>query len=117
MRNLVLVILVVLALLAVNSLYVVQESQVGVRFQFGRIVEDNIEPGLHAKLPFVQQVKLFDRRVLTLDAAPERYLTGEKKDVSIDFFAKWRIRDVRRYYTATGGNEDVALQRDRKSVV
>jgi membrane protease subunit HflC len=111
MRNLILVLVVVAALLAINSVYVVQESQVGVRFQFGRIVEDNIQPGLHFKLPFVQQVRLFDRRVLTLDAAPERYLTGEKKDVSIDFFAKWRIEDVRRYYTATGGNQEVALAR------
>lgn len=111
MRNLVLVVIVVLALLLANSVYVVQESQVGVRFQFGRMVEDNIQPGLHFKLPFAQQVRMFDRRVLTLDAAPERYLTGEKKDVSIDFFAKWRIEDVRRYYTATGGSEDVALAR------
>ena len=111
MRNLVLVIVVVLALLLANSAYVVREGQVGVRFQFGRIVETDIQPGLHFKLPFVQQVRAFDRRILTLDAAPERYLTGEKKDVSVDFFAKWRIADVRRFYTATGGDETLALAR------
>lgn len=111
MRNLVLVLVVVLGLLAVNSVYVVNEHQVGVLFQFGRIVRTDIAPGLHLKLPMVQQVRVFDRRILTLDAAPERYLTGEKKDVSVDFFAKWRISDVRRFYTATGGDEMTALAR------
>ena len=111
MRNLGIVALIVVALLLVNSVYIVNEAQVGVQFQFGRIVRTDIPPGLHLKLPFVQQVRTFDRRILTLDAEPERYLTGEKKDVSVDFFAKWRIDDVRRFYTATGGDEMTALAR------
>lgn len=111
MRNAIAVVLVVIGLLLVSALYVVNQKQVGVLFQFGRIVRTDIAPGLHVKLPLVQQVRVFDRRILTLDAPPERYLTGEKKDVSVDFFAKWRISDVRRFYTATGGDEETAIAR------
>lgn len=97
--------------LAMDSVYEVQESQVAVRFQIGRIVETDILPGIHFKLPLVQNVLKFDRRILSLDGQPERYLTSEKKDVNVDFFVKWRIEDVRRYYQATAGNEINAQQR------
>lgn len=92
-------------LLIGGSAYVVDEGEVGVLFQFGRIVRSDIAPGLHFKLPLVQSVLRFDRRLYTLDAEPDRYMTQEKKDVSVDYFAKWRIKDVRRYYTATLGIE------------
>ncbi|GIX35388.1 MAG: protein HflC [Lysobacteraceae bacterium] len=105
MRSALPIVLVVLAFLAMDSVYQVQESQVAVRFQLGRIVETDIQPGFHVKLPLLQNVLKFDRRVLSLDGQPERYLTSEKKDVNVDFFVKWRIEDVRRYYQATGGNE------------
>jgi membrane protease subunit HflC len=94
-----------------GAVYTVDESQVAIRFQFGRIVESDIQPGLHFKMPLIQNVLKFDRRVLNLDSRPERYLTSEKKDVNVDFFAKWRIEDVRAFYQATGGNEINALQR------
>lgn len=97
--------------LAMDSVYQVQESQVAVRFQFGRIVESEIQPGIHFKLPLIQNVLKFDRRILSLDGQPERYLTSEKKDVNVDFFVKWRIEDVRRFYQATAGNETNAQQR------
>ncbi len=103
------VIAAVVALLLASSVYVVAENQLALQFQFGRIVRSDIEPGLHFKLPVVQTVLLFDRRILTLDAAPERFQTHEKKDVSVDYFVTWRIADVRRYYTAVGsesGAED-----------
>ncbi len=111
MKSFIPVIVVVVAFLAMDSVYQVQESQVAVRFQFGRIVESDIEPGIHFKLPLAQNVLKFDRRVLSLDGQPERYLTSEKKDVNVDFFVKWRIADVRRYYGATAGSEPNAAQR------
>lgn len=111
MKPLIPVILVAALFLGMDSVYQVQESQVAVRFQIGRIVETDIQPGIHFKLPLVQNVLKFDRRILSLDGQPERYLTSEKKDVNVDFFVKWKIADVRRYYQATAGNEINAQQR------
>ena len=95
MKNLSIIGALVALLLLVNSAYVVKESEVGLLFQLGRIQTADLGPGLHFKLPVLQDAKIFDRRILTLDAPPERYLTSEKKDVNVDFFAKWRIKDVR----------------------
>jgi membrane protease subunit HflC len=111
MRNLIVVAILALVLLATSSIFVVKEPQVGVLFQLGRIVRTDIGPGIHFKLPLVQDARVFDRRILTLDAQPERYLTSEKKDVNVDFFAKWRIKDVGRFYTTTSGDELQAAQR------
>ena len=111
MRNIILVGVLAVVLLATSSVFVVKESQVGVLFQLGRIVRTDIAPGIHFKLPMVQDARIFERRILTLDAQPERYLTSEKKDVNVDFFAKWRIKDVGRYYTTTSGDELQAVQR------
>jgi membrane protease subunit HflC len=101
----------VLALLLAGSVFVVNENELALQFQFGRIVRSDIAPGLHFKIPLVQTVRVFDRRILTLDAQPQRYLTQEKKSIAVDYFATWRIADVRRYYTATLGVEDSAAQR------
>jgi len=111
MKPLPIIVLVVLLFLGMGAVYTVEESQVAIRFQFGRVVESDILPGLHFKAPLIQNVLKFDRRVLNLDSQPERYLTSEKKDVNVDFFAKWRIKNVRAFYQATGGNEINALQR------
>lgn len=105
------VILALLALLMGLSIFVVREDQVGLLRQFGRVVKSDLEPGLHFKLPFVQDALVFDRRILTLDSRPERYLTSEKKDVNVDFFVKWRIKDVLRFYQTTNGDERAALGR------
>ena len=106
MKNFMLAAVLAVVLLGLSSVFVVSEGQVGVLFQFGRIVRADIPPGMHFKLPMVQGVRVFDRRILTLDAQPERYLTSERKDVNVDFFAKWKIKDVGRYYTTTGGGSD-----------
>lgn len=87
-----------------SSLYVVDEREVAIKLQFGEIVESDIQPGLHFKLPFFQNVRKFDARVLTLDSRPERFLTVGKKFVIVDSFIKWRIIDVKAYYKATAGN-------------
>ncbi len=103
--------LFILALIAVvftvlvSALYIVNETQRGVLLRFGRVINADIQPGLHIKWPVADQVRKFDARVLTLDAPEERFLTIEKKSMIVDSFAKWRIIDVAKYYTATSGEE------------
>ena len=99
-------------ILLFSSIFIVNESQTAIVLNLGKVVRSDLKPGLHFKVPFIQQVRKFDRRLLTLDDNPERYLTIEKKDVEVDFFVKWRIKDVTAYYRATsGGNEEAAAQR------
>ncbi|WP_373185731.1 protease modulator HflC [Halopseudomonas sp.] len=105
----------ILALIVVavgwQSFFVVSEIQRGIVLQFGKVVRTDVQPGLHLKLPFVQDARLFDGRLLTLDTATQRYLTLEKKALMVDSYAKWRIADVERFYTATSGVR--ALAEDR----
>jgi membrane protease subunit HflC len=105
------VIAVLVVLIASSSAFIVNEGQTAILLQFGRIVDTGYKPGLHFKLPLVQQVLRFDQRILTLDSAPERYLTSEKKDVNVDFYVKWRIADPSTFYTAVAGDETRAQQR------
>ena len=105
------IIAVLVVLLGFNSLFVVHEGQTALVLQFGRIVRTGDQPGLHAKLPFIQQVMTFDNRILTLEAPPERYFTSEKKSVNVDFYVKWRIADNAAYYRATAGDELQAANR------
>lgn len=97
-----------IALLASSSLYTVDETQRGIKLRFGEIIETDIQPGLHWKLPLLNTVRLFDTRVQMLDASPSRYLTSEKKAVIVDSFVKWQIVDVTRFYEATSGNIQTA---------
>jgi membrane protease subunit HflC len=104
--------LVVAGLLGLmGSVYVVNESQSAIVLQFGRIVRTDVGPGLHFKVPLLQTVRTFDRRILNLEERPERYLTSEKKDVSVDFFVKWRISDVDTFYRVAGGDIETGRQR------
>ncbi len=91
-------------LLGSSSLFVVTETERAIKLQFGEIVDGDIAPGLHFKMPLVQKVKKFDARLLTLDARPERFLTVGKKFLVVDSFVKWRIIDVRAFYKATSGD-------------
>ncbi len=111
MRNAILILVLFAVLLLSSAVFVVREDRVGILFQLGRIVQTDIAPGVHLKLPLVQDARTFDRRIMTLVSQPERYLTSEKKDVNVDFFAKWRIVEVGRYYTTTSGDELQAIQR------
>lgn len=86
-----------------SSTYTVDQRETAIRFKFGEISDANIGPGLHFKMPFMHTVKKFSSQILTLDASPERFLTGEKKYVLVDFVAKWRISDVGTFFRATGG--------------
>jgi membrane protease subunit HflC len=108
-RSLVAVLLAVFGFILIsNSLFIVKETERAVMLRFGEVVRPDIPSGLHAKIPFVNSVRVFDGRVLTVDARPERYLTLEKKAVVVDSFAKWKVSDVSKYYTATSGDENRA---------
>ena len=111
MRPIISIVIAAIILLAVNSVFIVSEGQTAILLQFGRITEAGFKPGLHFKLPLVQQALRFDRRLQTLDAAAERYLTSEKKDVNVDFVVKWKISDSSKFYTAVAGDQERAQQR------
>lgn len=100
-----------LAVLAWNSFYIVMQTERAVLLQFGKVSVEDVPPGLHMKIPYVNQVRKFDGRLLTLDAPTQRFLTLEKKAVMVDAFAKWRIANANQYYTATSGIKQVADER------
>jgi len=109
-RNLTTLLLSVLALfLLSNAVYVMKETQRGVLLKFGEVVNADISPGLHFKWPFVNSVRKFDGRVLTVDSQPERYFTQEKKALLVDSYAKFRVADTLKFYTATNGEENRAM--------
>ena len=98
------VLLVVVGGLFNASFFIVKENEVAMRLQLGEIVDSNYDSGLHFKTPLMQSVKIFDRRIQTLDLEPERFLTVEKKFVVVDSYAKWRISDVAQYFRSTRGS-------------
>jgi membrane protease subunit HflC len=87
------------------SMFSVSQHQKAIKFQLGEIVDIDLEPGLHFIMPFINNVRTFDGRVLTLNATSERFLTSEKKNVIVDSYAKWRVKNVGLYYTTVGGDE------------
>ena len=106
-----LAIAVAVLLALMGSTYVVREGQVAMVLNLGRVARTGIDPGLHFKWPLVETAMVFDQRLQVLDAEPERYLTSERKDVSVDFFAVGMIEDERAFYRATGGDESIAIAR------
>ena len=112
MKRFILVGLVFLVLvIGGNSLFVIKQTERAVMLRFGEIVQDDIQPGLHVKIPWVNTVRKFDGRILTEDSPQQRFLTLEQKFLEVDSFAKWRIKDVRQFYVSTGG--DVAIAGSR----
>jgi len=110
-RTISIILVVALGIVGVSSAFIVTETEYAIKFQLGRIIKSDFEPGLHFKVPFVNNVRKFDRRLLTLDTEAEKMLTSEQKFVAVDSFVKWHITDVSRFYTATQGIERVALNR------
>jgi modulator of FtsH protease HflC len=115
MKNFIIAIIAALFLLTVSSVFVVSEGQRGIVFEFSKIKRDSgsgdmlvFEPGLHFKYPLINSVKKIDARIQTLDEAPDRFVTSEKKDVIVDSFVKWRIVDFSTYYLRTTGSIDNA---------
>jgi len=109
--NLFLLITVLVAITISASVFFVDERQRVILLKLGQIERADYEPGLHFKIPFVNQVRRFDGRILSLDASPARYLTGEKKNVIVDSFILWRISDVAQYFRAMSGDEENAKLR------
>ncbi len=90
------------------SVFTVDERENAILFKFGEIIGSDFEPGLHFKMPLINNVRKFDRRILTIDQKPERFLTREKKDLIVDSYVKWRITDVVQYFKTTQGDENQA---------
>jgi len=106
------IVLVLVALaLAYSSTYTVNERERAIKFRLGEIIATDIKPGLHFKLPIINNVRTFDGRVQTLDEEPQQFLTQNKKNLIVDAFVKWRIGDVRRFYTTVSGEPRRANQR------
>jgi membrane protease subunit HflC len=104
--------LLVAAVLASLALFTVDQRESAIVFQLGEIKEVITEPGLRAKWPLIQNVRFFDRRILTIDEPDtERFVTSEKKNLLVDSFVKWRIEDVRQYYISMNGDEARARSR------
>lgn len=103
--------LLALLVLGAFSIYTVDEREKAILFRLGEIVRTDMEPGIHFKFPIIYNVRKFDGRILTLDEAPERFLTSEQKNVMVDSFVKWRIDNVGRFYQRTGGDERTASLR------
>ncbi|HNI09406.1 MAG TPA: SPFH domain-containing protein, partial [Thiobacillaceae bacterium] len=119
MRNLtgIIVSLVVALVVLILSVYTVDQREAAMVFRLGEIVRINKEPGLYLKMPFVENVRYFDTRVLTLDAVdPERFITSEKKNVLVDYFVKWRVFDVEKFYVSFSGDERRAANRLAQTV-
>jgi len=96
--------LVVIGLAGSSSIFVVNQWETALKLRLGEIIDADYQPGLHFKLPIVNNVVKFDSRIQTLDSRPERFITSEKKFVIVDSYAKWRISNVAQYYRSTGGS-------------
>lgn len=107
----VLILLAVAAIVVSMSLFTVDERDLAVKFRFGEIIKTDFEPGLHFKIPIVNNVSKYPRRLLAINNPQELFLTVEKKNLLVDFFIEWRISDVGDFYRTSGGDELVAAQR------
>ncbi len=101
----------VLLWLASAAMFQVKETELAIKFRLREIVASDFEPGLHFMIPWINGVQKFDRRVLTRNYPAEQFLTSEGKILNVDFFVKWRVSDVARYYLATDGDEEAAAGR------
>lgn len=103
--------LIVAILLVRASVFTVSEGQLAIKSIGGEIVDANFHPGLHFRIPLVEEVSRFDKRIITQLYRQELFLTREQEQLKVDFYVKWRINDLRRYYESTGGAEEVANDR------
>ncbi|MDV2856275.1 MULTISPECIES: protease modulator HflC [Oceanimonas] len=110
MKRVLIVVLALLAILLFSSVFVVAEGERGIVLQFGKVKREQdselpviYQPGLHFKVPMIDQVRKLDARIQTLDDQVDRFVTSEKKDLIIDSYVKWRIDNFASYYLATGG--------------
>ncbi len=122
MRKLLLPVLAVIAFVLFQSVIVVQEGQRGIMLRFNKVHRDAdnkviiYEPGLHFKVPVIDQLKTLDARIQTLDGQEDRFVTVEKKDLLVDSYVKWRISDFGQFYNSTGGDYQKASDLLRRKV-
>ena len=109
--NLVLIGLVLVATVVRMTVFTVDEREHVIKFRFGEIVKADYQPGLHFKIPFVNNIARYPDRILTYEESEERFLTGEKKNLIVDYFVTWRITDPAQYYRSARGDEIFAAQR------
>ena len=105
------IIIIVAIFLGLNSIFVVKETEHAIKFRLGEVIRSDFDPGLHFKMPFINNVRKLERRLITLDMRPEQMNTAEQKFVEVDYYVKWRITDPRAYYVATNG--DMMFTRSR----
>lgn len=104
--------LALVLLVAMGSVFTVQQTDTAIVLRLGEVVREEVKPGLRFKMPLIDTVRTFDRRLLTMTVENKRYLTSEQQDVQVDYFVAWRIEDVAQYYRAAGGGiEQQALTR------
>lgn len=115
MKSVGILVIIAALVLAAMSLFTVKEYERAILFRFGEILRTDYDPGLHFKVPIINNVRKYDGRVMTMDADTERFLTAEMKNLNVDAFVKWQIRDVGQYYMTMGGDETRA--RDRLSQI
>ena len=111
MKLLVAIAVLILGIIGSASLFTVSEIEAAILFKWGKIERSDYQPGLHFKIPFVNNVRKFDKRIQTFDAKPEDYLTEEKKILVVDSFIQWRIEDVKAFYVSMRGDMDIAEER------
>ncbi|MEE9327153.1 MAG: protease modulator HflC [Cocleimonas sp.] len=104
MKNILIIIVAIVAVFFATFTYTVDERETAIKLKFNEIVETDIKPGLHFKIPMMNNIKKFPTLILTLDAKPDDFLTNKKKSLVVDFFVKWRISNVSDFYRATQGN-------------
>jgi len=112
MRLLLPIILIVGLFVGLNSIFVVKETEYAIKFRLGEVVRADYQPGLHFKMPFINNVRKLERRLITLDMRPEQMNTAEQKFVEVDYYLKWRIEDPRLFYISTQGG-DMLFTRQR----
>lgn len=111
MRFLIIITTIVAIFVGLNSLFMVKETEWALKFRLGEVLRADYEPGLYLKVPFINNVRKFDKRIITLDMRPEQMNTAEQKYVDVDYYVKWRIFDPQQYYVATQGDEMITRAR------
>ena len=106
------VVIIGLALVALGlSAFTVNEREIAIKLQVGEVVRSDYEPGLHFKIPLIQNVRKFPKRILTIDDEPQRVFTLERTAMQVDYFVKWRVTDPVQFYTSTAGSQTIATDR------
>jgi len=111
MKLLIAIAVLILGIIGSASLFTVSEIEAAILFKWGKIERSDYQPGLHVQIPFVNNVRKFDKRIQTFDAKPEDYLTEEKKILVVDSFIQWRIEDVEKFYVSMRGDMEIAQER------